>query len=176
MHWAVILTGDSSRDTVLSFAGEKVPKKNINKVKKKKGYKCCHCTNHKRNGGGRKVLTEQPGSERCRRWVERPRNCQPMDDVFCAEEWEPEQQYLPLRCGPAGTYASHAGRDDSLLVKFPTLQDSAFTLKRLSQNHPEEPQMHQLNDRRKRNLCYAARGPKYDGRDGKRQVRCTDLN
>lgn len=34
LHWAVVLTGNSSGDTVLSFAGEKAPRSHINEQRR----------------------------------------------------------------------------------------------------------------------------------------------
>lgn len=50
-----------------------------------------------------------------------------MDDIFSAEEWEPEQLY-PATAVRISLHICHStGSYDSLPVKFPTLQNSVFT-------------------------------------------------
>lgn len=52
-----------------------------------------------------------------------------IDDIFSAEEWEPEpEQLYPATAVRISLHICHTtGSYDSLLVKFPTLQDSVFT-------------------------------------------------
>lgn len=123
-------------------------------MRKNKEKKCCHRTNNRKNGGGRTALTEQPGSEGCRRWVERTRNRQPYRWLFSPQKTGSQNQSSCTlhHCVDQPAHASHAGRDDSLLGKFPTLQDSVFTWKR-PRNCPEECKMHRWKDTRKKSVA-----------------------
>lgn len=101
----------------------------------------------------------------------------PMDDIFFCRRMGAEAR-TAVSCIAVGIslHICHTiGRYDLLPVKFPTLQDSVFTWKKMSQNCPEEPQMHWWKDTRKRNLCCLARGPRYDGKDCNRQAKCTKI-
>lgn len=103
LHWAVILTGDSSGDTVLSLAGGKALGSHINEQKEDKNAATAQTT-------GEMVEAEECLQSSLEAWRvgdgwrgQEITNL--MVDIFSAQEWEPEQPYPASLCGPACTHA-----------------------------------------------------------------------